>query len=183
MSPFILVPFAFGGCYLDPSFAEEARRRVREAKEFTWEFEVKWSCSVVSDSLRPHGLCSLPGSSVHGIFQVRVLEWVAISFSRGTSPPRDRSQVSRIVGRRFTFWATTWVLATGKWQRYFVNLIYLTLYGNHLISAFYLPDLFHHLISSHLSAVVYVLLVAWHSPYSEEQGGRSSRVISRGHNF
>ena len=35
--------------------------------------------------------CSLPGSSVHGIFQARVLEWVAISFSRGSSPPRDRT--------------------------------------------------------------------------------------------
>ena len=34
--------------------------------------------------------CSLPGSSVHGIFQARVLEWVAISFSRGSSQPRDR---------------------------------------------------------------------------------------------
>ena len=33
--------------------------------------------------------CSLPGSSVHGIFQARILEWVAISFSRGSSPPRD----------------------------------------------------------------------------------------------
>ena len=33
--------------------------------------------------------CSLPGSSVHGIFQTRILEWVAISFSRGSSPPRD----------------------------------------------------------------------------------------------
>ena len=45
--------------------------------------------------------CSLPGSSVHGIFQARILEWVAISFSRGSSQPRDRTQVSCIVGRRF----------------------------------------------------------------------------------
>ena len=35
-----------------------------------------------------------------------MLEWVAISFSRGSSRPRDRTQVSRIVGRRFTVWAT-----------------------------------------------------------------------------
>ena len=46
--------------------------------------------------------CSLPGSSVHGILQARILEWVAISFSRGSSRPRDRTQVSRIAGRRFT---------------------------------------------------------------------------------
>ena len=50
--------------------------------------------------------CSLPGSSVHGIFQARILEWVAISFSRGSSQPRDWTQVSHIVGRRFTLWAT-----------------------------------------------------------------------------
>ena len=46
--------------------------------------------------------CSLPGFSVHGTFQTRILEWVAISFSRGSSQPRDRTWVSHIVGRRFT---------------------------------------------------------------------------------
>ena len=49
--------------------------------------------------------CSLPGSSIHGIFQARILEWVAISFSRGSSQPRDRTLVSHIAGRRFTLWA------------------------------------------------------------------------------
>ena len=64
-----------------------------------------WSCSVVSDSLQPHGL-SLPGSSVHEIFQAGVLEWAATSFSRGSSRPRDRTQVSGIVDRCFSVWAT-----------------------------------------------------------------------------
>ena len=50
--------------------------------------------------------CSPPDSSIHGLFQARVLEWVAISFSKGCSQPRDRTQVSRIPGRRFTAWAT-----------------------------------------------------------------------------
>ena len=50
--------------------------------------------------------CSLPGSSVHGIFQARVLELVAISFSRVSSWPRDGIQVSYIVGRHFIIWAT-----------------------------------------------------------------------------
>ena len=50
--------------------------------------------------------CSLPGSSIHGIFQARVLEWVSISFSRGSSQPRDPTWVSRTSGRRFTIWAT-----------------------------------------------------------------------------
>ena len=49
---------------------------------------------------------SLPGSTVHGIFQARILEWAAISFSRGTSQPRDRTWVSCITDRRFTIWAT-----------------------------------------------------------------------------
>ena len=49
---------------------------------------------------------SLPGSSIHGIFQARVLEWVTISFSRGSSWLRDQTWISHIVGRRFTVWAT-----------------------------------------------------------------------------
>ena len=49
--------------------------------------------------------CSLQGFSVHGIFQAKVLEWVAISFSKGSSWPRDRTQVSCIAGRCFTVWA------------------------------------------------------------------------------
>ena len=48
--------------------------------------------------------CSPPGSSVHGILQARILEWVAISFSRGSSRPRDWTQVSRLAGRCFTVW-------------------------------------------------------------------------------
>ena len=50
--------------------------------------------------------CSLPGSSVPGILQARILEWVAISFSRGSSRPRDQTQVSRNGGRCFNLWAT-----------------------------------------------------------------------------
>ena len=57
--------------------------------------------------------CSPPGSSVHGIFQARVLEWVAISFSRGSSQPRDWTQVCHIAGRRFTVWATREANMTG----------------------------------------------------------------------
>ena len=60
------------------------------------------SCLTLCDPMD----CSLPGSSVHGIFQARVLEWGPISFSRRSSWPRNRTQVSCIVGRRFTVWAT-----------------------------------------------------------------------------
>ena len=64
-------------------------------------------CDPIDCSLPDPIDCSLPGSSVHGIFQARVLEWVAISFSRESSRLRDWTQVSRIVGRRFT---------RGTWQ-------------------------------------------------------------------
>ena len=60
------------------------------------------SHSVVSNFLQTHGLCSPPGSFVHGILQARILEWVAIPFSRASSRPRDRAQVSCIAGRFFT---------------------------------------------------------------------------------
>ena len=49
---------------------------------------------------------SPPGSSVHGILQARILEWIAVSFSRGSSWFRNRSRISCIIGRFFTNWAT-----------------------------------------------------------------------------
>ena len=49
---------------------------------------------------------SLPGSSIHGIVQARILEWVAISFSGGSSRPRDQNQISCIASRIFTCWTT-----------------------------------------------------------------------------
>ena len=63
--------------------------------------EVAQSCPTLCNPMD----CSSPGSSIHGIFQVRVLEWVAIFFSRGSSRPRDRTQI-RIIGRYFTIWGT-----------------------------------------------------------------------------
>ena len=50
--------------------------------------------------------CSFPGSSVHGILQARILEWVAISFSRGSSWPRDWTSISCIGDGFLTIWAT-----------------------------------------------------------------------------
>ena len=65
----------------------------------------KWNHSIMSDSCDPMD-CSLPNPSIHGIFQARILEWVAISFSRRPLWPRDWTWVSHIVGRCFTIWAT-----------------------------------------------------------------------------
>ena len=70
-------------------------------------YEVKWIevaqlCLTLCDPMD----CSLSGSSVHGIFQARVLEWIAITFSRGSSQPRTWTRVSHIAGKHFTVWAT-----------------------------------------------------------------------------
>ena len=64
--------------------------------------------SVISDSL-PH-----MDNTVHGILQERILEWVAILLSRGSSQPRDQTQVSHIAGILLTGWATR--EAQGSWS-------------------------------------------------------------------
>ena len=72
----------------------------------------------MSDSCDPMS-CSLPCSSLHGIFQARILEWVAISFSRGNFPPRNRTQVSHIASRSSTNWAMReahWALSGGNYE-------------------------------------------------------------------
>ena len=61
--------------------------------------------SIVSNSLWSHD-CSLSGSSVYGILQARILEWVVIPFSRESSWPKDWTQISYIAGRFFTIWIT-----------------------------------------------------------------------------
>ena len=70
--------------------------------QYESESEVVQSCPTLCDPVDS----SPPGSSVHGILQARILEWVAISFFREASWLRDRTQVSRIAGRRFNLWAT-----------------------------------------------------------------------------
>ena len=78
---------------ISPGFKEKVSEK---------ESEIAQSCPTLCDPMD----CSLPGSSVHGIFQAIVLEWIAISFSRGSSQPRDWTRVSHIVDRCFTIWAT-----------------------------------------------------------------------------
>ena len=91
--------------------------------------------------------CSLPGSSGHGIFQARILQWVAISFSRGSSWPRDQTQVSCTASQFFTNWASieyvscSFVFASPSSISHFV-------YGS-------IPYVVH--ISLKLSSLLYVL--------------------------
>ena len=87
-----------------------------------WVSEVAQSCLTLCNPMD----CSLPGSSIHGIFQARILEWIAISFSRRSSWPRDWILVSHIVGRRFTVWATREV-ENGPWKVSWFNFSMLTI--------------------------------------------------------
>ena len=68
-----------------------------QSEDTEWVSEVAQSCPTLCDPMD----CSLPGSSVHGISQARIQKWVAISFSRRSSQPRDCTWVSHIVGRHF----------------------------------------------------------------------------------
>ena len=61
------------------------------------ESEIAQSCRTLCDPMDS----SLPGSSVHEIFQTIVLEWIAISFSRGSSHSKDRTRVSHVVDRHY----------------------------------------------------------------------------------
>ena len=63
---------------------------------------VAQSCPILCDPVD----CSPPGCSVPGILQARILEWAAISFSRGSSQPRDWTLISFPTGRFLTIWAT-----------------------------------------------------------------------------
>ena len=66
--------------------------------------DFQWSQGKVTQSCPT--LCDPMDHTVHGILQARILEWVAVPFSRGSSQPRDQTQVSCIAGRFFTSWAT-----------------------------------------------------------------------------
>ena len=78
--------------------------------KWTWrldEKKVKVSVTQFCPTVWQYMDCSSPGSSVHGILQARILEWVATSYSRGSSPNRrDRTQVLCFTGRFSTTWAT-----------------------------------------------------------------------------
>ena len=74
--------------------------------DICWRWKVKVLVTQSCLSLCYPMDYSPSGSSVHGILQARILEWVAISFSRGSSQSRDWTQVSCIAGRFFTNWAT-----------------------------------------------------------------------------
>ena len=76
---------------------KKKKKKIKRYKH--WEVKVKVAQSCPA-------LCDPMDSTVHGILQARILDWVAFPFTRGSSQPRDQTQVSRIAGRFFTSWAT-----------------------------------------------------------------------------
>ena len=123
---------------------------------------LKWrseSHLVVSDSLRPHGLYR------DGILQARILKCVAFSFSRGSSQPKDRTQVSHTAGRFFTSWATREVQKNKSWGKCFkiaskvlsfltFNLNCMMLQGSNWGSSFSYPLIFTNLFNHQYAEVL-----------------------------
>ena len=111
--------------------------------------EIQWwwwfSCLVSFLTLCYPMDCSPLASSVHGISQARILEWVAISFSRGSSWPRDRTQVPCIAGRFFIDWATREALKFNR-QMQFCNYWDKSL-SNFVFKAKFLQNVFFHKIT------------------------------------
>ena len=108
-------------------FGELQNHWVWWVQQWNWKkkkSEVTQSCPTLCDPVD----YSPPGSCVHGILQARILEWVAISLSRWSFQPRDRTQVSCIAGRCFILWATReagrWVqLSGGFWTFFSTDLL------------------------------------------------------------
>ena len=75
-------------------------------EKWNWFFLINYSMFSVKISQSRPTLCNPMGWMVHGVLQARILEWVAFPYSRGSSQPRDQTQVSHIAGRFFTSWAT-----------------------------------------------------------------------------
>ena len=87
---------------LTPVFLLGKFHRQRSLEGYSPWSEVAQSCPTLCDPMDS----SPPGSTVHGIFQARILEWATISFSRGSSQPRDQTQVSSLQTDTFTVWTT-----------------------------------------------------------------------------
>ena len=73
---------------------------------YQWQLSSVSLKHTVKVALSCPTLCNPMDYIVHGILQARILEWVAVPFSRGSSQPRGRTQVCHIAGRLFTSWAT-----------------------------------------------------------------------------
>ena len=105
------------GCFIQEASSLEESMKVK--------VKVK-SCLTLCDPMD----CSLSGSSIRGILQARILEWVAISFSRGSSQPRDWTRVSLIAGRCFTIWTAREAPSSRERHTYVQKSIPKILFGH-----------------------------------------------------
>ena len=100
---------------------EESRKTTRplrhDLNQIPYDYTVESEVAQLYLTLWDLTDCSPPGSSIHGILQARILEWVTIPFSRASSGSRDWTQVDHITGRPFTIWAT-WEIP------YYIYLLY-----------------------------------------------------------
>ena len=107
------------------------------SKRWKWsESEVTQSCPTLCNPMD----CSLQGSSVHEIFQARLLEGVAIPFSRGSSWPRDQTWVSCTAGRLFTIWATREAIVRGRGSISHFSPMDTKLFSINLLQSLSLPQ-------------------------------------------
>ena len=102
----------------------DEKLRLRDSKSLAQGYTVsKWHVPCVLSRVRlfvtPWTVCYLPGFSVHGILQARILEWVAISYSRGSSQPGNWTYTSYVsfIGRRILYHWATWVNGTAGHQQ------------------------------------------------------------------
>ena len=107
--------------------------------------------------------CSPPGSSIHGIFQARILEWVALSFSRGPSWPRDWTSVSCIscFGRRILYHYATWEASFRCTAKWFQVYIYIYIYIYHISILFQLLFPYRLLQNIKYSSLCYTVGPCW----------------------
>jgi len=127
--------------------------------------------------------CSLRGSSVHGILQTRIVEWVAIPFSRGSFWPRDRTHFSCIGGRFYTFWATREAHSPGCLVLFFwaPTVGYTPLTVPHFINILglsSLPGLSEALQLCTCACGSHSTSTLWHSPGASFWCTRSSAITS-----
>ena len=147
----------------------------------------------MSDSCDPMD-CSLSGSSVRGIFQARMLEWIAISFSRGSSQLRNRTRVSCTAGRFFTNWAIKEALLRDKALHY-SSIFFLGRYNYikkqrfFFFSFFLLKRLSDFTFTVHFNALekemaAHSSVLAWRIPGTAEPCGLPSMGLHRvGHDW
>ena len=102
--------------YCNAKYSKNKNLKIKKERKKVYHGSIMYLyawCSLMSNSLWPHALYSLPGSSVHGILQARILEWVTISYTRGSSRLRDQTPIS-YTGRQIIYHFTTWEAVEAK---------------------------------------------------------------------